>query len=165
MASLVAILTFGCRKGFCEMRHSAELSVVGRPVTGAALRLTASAPSPPRTASVNIDCSICELIGKHEKGGDVVGRRASRRDTVQESDHHDLTRQTDRRESRLSREFTIWHERRTGTFLFSLAVCSSPLQFGPQSSCCGLEGGSHDPIAIAFHKNFEESEAQGSGRH
>ena len=60
-----------------------------------AARLT-SPPSPPRAAPVNIDCSICELIGKHEKGGD-GSDGALLDDTVQESDDHDLTRQTDGR--------------------------------------------------------------------
>ena len=73
------------------MRHSAELSVGGCPAPLAAALLTTNPPSPPRAAPVNIDCSICELIGKHEKGGDCM---AQLDDTVQESDDHDLTRQT-----------------------------------------------------------------------
>ena len=75
------------------MRHSVELSVVGCPAARAAARLPASPPSPPRSpraAPVNIDCSICELIGEHEKGGDVGAALLD--DTVQESDDHDLTR-------------------------------------------------------------------------
>ena len=100
--ALMAFLPFGCGEYFCEMRHSAELSVVS---CAAAFRPTSESsssksPSSPRDAPVNIDGSICELIGKHERGGDVGGGGSSALldDTVQESDDHDLTRLTNERE-------------------------------------------------------------------
>ena len=100
--ALMAFPLFGCGQHFCEMRHSAELSVVG---CAAAFRPTSESsssksPSSPRDAPVNIDGSICELIGKHERGGDVGGGGSSALldDTVQESDDHDLTRLTNERD-------------------------------------------------------------------
>ena len=99
--ALMAFLLFGCGQHFCEMRHSAELSVVG---CAAAFRPTSEfsssskSPSSPRDAPVNIDGSICELIGKHERGGDVGSGGALLDDTVQESDDHDLTRLTNERD-------------------------------------------------------------------
>ena len=180
--ALMAFPLFGCGQHFCEMRHSAELSVVG---CAAAFRTTSEfsssskSPSSPRDAPVNIDGSICELIGKHERGGDVGGGGgALLDDTVQESDDHDLTRLTNERDGAAaaypanlrygaigSQAGSRASRRAPSCSCPSLALSLSPpsdrLSFSPQrepQSFAAVESGSHD--SIAFHKNGEGEEGR-----